>query len=466
VNTAIWWIRRDLRLHDNPALQAALEGAGQVLPVFVLDPALLRSRYAGEKRTAFLFAGLHALHDDLQARGSYLLIRTGNPVEVLTMLYSDVAASRIYAQEDFSPYARVRDRRVERSLPLTLTPGTMVHHPRTVLKDDGSPYTVYTPFSRTWRSLELPALVPSPPAQIPTPEGIAGEPLPTSDTPPTFAAGEAAAQDILTAFTGGEAPPVFRYAEDRNRVDLSGTSGLSPYLRFGMISAVRAVHAALDAAQKAPDKASAKGAEVWLNELIWREFFIAILYHFPHVRRRSFREAYRSIDWANDEADFEAWCKGRTGYPLVDAAMRQLAQTGWMHNRARMVTASFLTKDLLIDWRWGEEWFMQHLVDGDPASNNGGWQWSAGTGTDAAPYFRIFNPVSQSERHDPEGTYIRKFVPELRQVPDQYIHEPWKMPENVQKEADCVLGQTYPKPIVDHHWARERALAAFKQAKD
>ena len=192
---------------------------------------------------------------------------------------------------------------------------------------------------------------------------------------------------------------------------------------------------------------------------------MAILAHFPHVLEHSFRANLRNIAWENDETAFAAWCQGRTGYPVVDAAMRQLVETGWMHNRARMIVASFLVKDLLIDWRWGERFFMQHLVDGDPAANNGGWQWTAGTGTDAAPYFRIFNPTLQGKRHDPEGAYARRWLPELSRVPDRYIHEPWKMPLDVQREAGCIVGQDYPAPIVDHGWARERVLNAYAQAR-
>ena len=305
-----------------------------------------------------------------------------------------------------------------------------------------------------------------PPAQISTPAKIVGVSVPNIENQAAFQAGEAEAGARLSTFIDGVDAPVFGYAETRNQVDLDGTSGLSPYLRFGMLSGRQAVGAAYGAMLAAPNAAAVKGAEVWLNELIWREFFTTILYSFPFVCDHSFREMYRRIQWSNDERDFEAWCNGRTGYPLVDAAMRQLHETGWMHNRARMVVASFLTKDLLIDWRWGERWFMQQLLDGDPAANNGGWQWAAGTGTDAAPYFRIFNPVSQSERHDPNGVYIRKYVPELRQVPDRYIHEPWQMPISIQAQSDCILGETYPLPIVDHRWARQRTLAAYKQAKE
>ncbi len=466
MSTTIWWVRRDLRLHDNPALYNALQHADIVLPVFILDPKLLSSRYAGDNRQAFLFAGLQALDAELQSHGSRLLVRSGDPLEVLSELVAEVGATSVVAQEDFSPYARARDQRVEEALSLTLTPGVVVHHPLTVRKDDLTPYTVYTPFSRKWRMLDISPLLPPPPSQIPTWEDVDSEPLPTSNTPALLPAGESVALEILQDFTGGEAAPVFRYAEERNRVDLNGTSGLSPYLRFGMLSPRLAVQAAVESAQRARTKEAAQGAEVWLNELIWREFFTAILYHFPGVRQASFREAYRGIDWANDKVNFASWCAGLTGFPLVDAAMRQLSKTGWMHNRARMVVASFLTKELLIDWRWGEKWFMQHLVDGDPAANNGGWQWTAGTGTDAAPYFRIFNPISQSQRHDPHGVYIRRYVPELAQVPDLYIHEPWTMPPDVQADANCVVGRDYPARIVDRRWARERTLAAFKKARE
>ncbi len=209
---------------------------------------------------------------------------------------------------------------------------------------------------------------------------------------------------------------------------------------------------------------SRRGAETWLNELIWREFYMMVLYHHPDVLEHAFQPTLRGINWRNDEAEFAAWCQGRTGYPVVDAAMRQLVTTGWMHNRARMIVASFLVKDLLVDWRWGERFFMQHLVDGDPAANNGGWQWTAGVGTDAAPYFRVFNPSLQGARFDPAGAYVRRYVPELANVPAKFIHEPWKMPPEVQRKSGCSIGHDYPLPIVDHALARERVLAAYKKS--
>jgi deoxyribodipyrimidine photo-lyase len=280
-----------------------------------------------------------------------------------------------------------------------------------------------------------------------------------------FPSGELEAQRRLNQFIEGKDTPVYRYGDLRNRMDLEGTSGLSPYLRFGMLSARWVVNAVLGAEELTFDAKSLKGAETWLDELIWREFYIAILYHFPFVHRTAFRPAMRNILWQNNPGDFEAWVGGNTGYPIVDAAMRQLNQTGWLHNRARMIAASFLTKDLLIDWRWGERYFMQYLIDEDPASNNGGWQWTAGTGTDAAPYFRIFNPILQGKKFDPQGRYVRQFVRELVRVPDEYLHKPWEMPIAMQKMTGCIIGRDYPAPIVDHAIARQRALSLYKQTR-
>lgn len=470
MTTAIWWIRRDLRLKDNQALAAALAYADRVVPVFVLDPALLSSPYVGDQRLAFLLGGLRQLDADLRARGSQLIVRRGDPVDELAVLLAESGAGAIFAEEDFSSFARRRDAGVAKKLPLHLCGGLTAQHPASVLKADGAPYTVFTPFSRAWKALlhlETRSLLPAPGRLAPTQELIS-LPIPPDPALPStlpFRPGEAEAQRRLRAFVEGDAPPIYRYAEQRNRLDLEGTSQLSPYLRFGMLSPRQAVVSALTAIESAPNPQARKGAEAWLTELIWREFYVSILYHFPEVRRRSFRPDLRDIPWENDEAVFAAWCTGHTGYPVVDAAMRQLVQTGWMHNRARMIVASFLAKDLLLDWRWGERWFMKHLVDGDPAANNGGWQWTAGTGIDAAPYFRVFNPVLQGQKFDPAGAYVRRWVPELAQVPDKFIHAPWEMPSDVQRRAGCIIGQDYPAPIVDHARARERALTAYGQAR-
>jgi deoxyribodipyrimidine photo-lyase len=462
MSTAIWWIRRDLRLGDNQALAAALGAAETVIPVFILDPQLLSSSYAGQPRLAFLLDGLRALDASLRKRGSALVVRRGDPLEALTRLRAETGAEAIFSEADVSPYARQRDTRVAAGLPLSLVPGVTVFPPDLVLKQDGTPYTVFTPFSRKWRSLPFPGEPLPAPVRLPPLPPLASGGMPDAPALPAgvpFGAGEAEALRRLEAFTEDG---LGRYAEARDRLDLEGTSGLSPYLRLGMLSARQAAWAARQAARTA-GAAARQSAETWQNELIWREFYAAILYHFPSVRRMAFRPQFRRIPWRNHPAEFDAWSEGRTGYPIVDAAMRQMNETGWMHNRARMIVASFLAKDLLVDWRWGERHFMQRLIDGDPAANNGGWQWAAGTGTDAAPYFRVFNPVLQGRRFDPAGGYVRRWVPELRAVPEKHIHAPWEMPAGAQRAAGCVIGKDYPAPIVDHALARERVLAAYKR---
>ncbi len=488
MTASIWWARRDLRLGDNQALAAALARAGTVIPVFILDPRLLAAPDVSDRRVAFLFGGLRALDADLRVLGSRLVVRRGEPADELARLAVETGAAAIYAEEDPWPYARQRDARVAAELPLHLTPGVTVLPSGAVRKADGTPYTVFTPFSRAWRALPLPSaasLLPTPERLAPLPDALAGVTIPDEPALPTvdpFPPGETAAQRRLHVF-GPPAPrswgdpftpeigsreavsPIYAYADGRNRLERDGTSQLSPYLRFGMISPRQAAVAALEAMSSAPDEIAARGAETWLSELIWREFYMAILYHFPHVLEQAFRGDLRDIPWRNDPIDFAAWCEGRTGYPVVDAGMRQLVQTGWMHNRARMIAASFLVKDLLVDWRWGERFFMQHLIDGDPAANNGGWQWTAGVGTDAAPYFRVFNPGLQGAKFDPDGGYVRRWVPELARVPAKTIHEPWKSPPEVQRASGCAIGRDYPMPIVDHALSRERVLAAYARSR-
>ncbi len=426
--TSIWWIRRDLRLTDNPALHSALE-LGDVIPVFIIDPALSTQ---SPRRRNFLYEGLSSLNKNLQTRGSYLVLRIGEPVDVLRQLIQETNANAIFAEEDYTPYARKRDTLIANQLPLQLILGQTVHHPEFVKKADGKPYTIYTPYSKVWKSLLQEIKIISAPKNINTPKNIFSEPLSAYETNQLFPAGELEGQRRLLQFIQ---LPITNYHDHRDRMDLDGTSSLSPYLRFGMLGLRQAVSAAKQAS------AESKGAEVWLNELIWREFYIQILYHFPHVSHNAFNASLANIPWRNNESEFYAWKNGLTGMPIVDAAMRQLKETGWMHNRARMIVASFLVKDLLIDWRWGEAWFMENLLDGDLAANNGGWQWTAGTGTDAAPYFRIFNPVLQSAKFDPDGNYIRKWIPELSGLNAKEIHTPW--------DFDIKISGYPEKPIVD-----------------
>ena len=447
----IWWLRRDLRLHNNLTLQAASQDA-QILPVFILDRRLLAGTPA--RRQAFLFNGLRALAADLETRGSYLVVRRGEPAEILADLIAESGAQTIFAEEDFTPYAMRRDQAIAEQLPLKLIQGQLVQHPMAVLKSNGQPYTIYTPFSKSWKSLLPASLHPTPaPDRISTIPGIKSDPIPTSPAEQLFPAGEAEAKKRLSSFLDER---IYAYGENRNRLDLDGTSSLSPYLHFGMFGLRSAVQHAQQALAASHHEPSLKSAQTWLNELIWREFFIHILYHFPQVHNSSFRPQYDQINWRNDGDEFEAWKEGLTGYPVVDAAMRQMLATGWMHNRARMIVASFLVKDLLIDWRWGERWFMQNLIDGDVAANNGGWQWTAGTGTDAAPYFRIFNPILQSKKFDPQGIYIKQWVPELAHLDTNVIHAPWEKNISV---------ANYPEPIVDHKFAHQRTLEAYKNAR-
>lgn len=466
------WFRRDLRLSDNTALNAALRSGVRVMPLFVFDPVLLNSPFAGTPRLTFMLNALRSLDASLREMGSGLVIRQGEPSEVLARVVREFGAEAVYANRDYSPYARERDATVRAALPVRLhmTDDAVLRAPGDVLKSNGAPYTVFTPFMRRWR--ELP---PSPrPETQPIPSGVflQGEPskygaIPSLDDlgrAPTIAipaASEMVAQQRLNAFVNG---PIFAYDDLRNALvsdpfaaeKPTATSTLSPYLRCGMLSPRQAYWAAQDALESAVDAAARKSVNTWINELIWREFYMHILIHFPHVMRGNFRPEYDALRWRDAPGELAAWQDGRTGFPIVDAAMRQLRAIGWMPNRARMIVASFLTKDLLINWREGERHFMQWLIDGDPAANNGGWQWAAGTGTDAQPYFRIFNPVSQSQRFDFDGDYIRHWVPELRDLPAPAIHAPWQM-------QPPPVG--YPAPLVDHSTARERTLAAFKEAK-
>ncbi len=358
-------------------------------------------------------------------------------------------AEVIYAEEDYTPYDRLRSILVGGTLPLKLVQGQLGLHPLANLKANGKPYTVFTPYKRSWLAVVPDIKEISAPEIIPTIPKIASDKIEVGSQEMLFPAGEVYARKRLADFLANS---IEEYHLTRDRMALQGTSQISPYIHFGILG-MRSILTQLNHYVEGGLKSSlSAGVETWLSELIWREFYIQILYQFPQVRTQNFREKYDRIKWRNDPGEFERWKSGLTGYPLVDAGMRQLNETGWMHNRARMITASFLVKHLLIDWRWGERYFMDQLLDGDLAANNGGWQWVAGTGTDAAPYFRIFNPVLQSKKFDPDGDYLKTWIPELRQLDKSEIHAPW--------EKGLELND-YPAPMVDHKFARERTLITY-----
>jgi deoxyribodipyrimidine photo-lyase len=478
MTTALWWIRRDLRLSDNQALASAVADADRVLPVYILDEQVLAGRARNEKRLAFLFSGLRELDNDLRARGSRLIVRSGQPQIELAALSREARAMAIFAEASYSPEERRQDAELVSNLPLHLTDGRAIHVPDAVLQRDGGPFTAFTPFSKAWKALAAPKVrdVLPPPSQLSSPLDIEGLPVPHSPSLPAlvdFQPGEAEGQRRLRAFVdwvdgaeAGQLAPVYLYDQVRNRVDLNATSQLSPYLNLGMVSVRQAVVSALSAIDAAPNSEARYSAELWLDSLIRRDFATSIGYHYPNALSQGFRPEYRNAPWDNDQIAFDAWCRGRTGYPLVDAAMRQLVQTGWLHNRARQVVASFLAKDLLIDWRWGEQFFLDHLLDADLVANSAGWQRAAGTGTGAAPYLGILNPVLQGRKYDPEGLYVRRWLPELAGVPAGYIHEPWSMPEVLQRSSGCMIGLDYPAPILDHGLARDRAIEFFDRVRE
>ena len=458
--TNIWWIRRDIRLHDNQTLEAARQDADHLIPLFIIEPDLMDD--AAPKRRAFLLNALSDLDQQLQSLGSRLVVRQGPAAEAFEELQDELDEIIVYAHEDYSPFARERDGAVGESLILKTFPDLTLRNPDAILKDDGDPYVVYTPYKNKWYESPLPTpadCLPAPDSLPPLPKRITSKDLPPAEPVPDFPGTAKEAQDRLTKFTNDG---IHHYQSRRDRLDLNGTSRLSPYLRFGLLSAREAfAHAQIAYLQADGDKDRSE-IRTWMDELVWREFYIAILYHFPYVMDGPFRDKYQDVPWRDAPEDLKDWQAGRTGFPIVDACMRQLNQTGWMHNRGRMIVASFLTKDLLINWQEGEAWFMAHLVDGDPAANNGGWQWSAGTGTDAAPYFRIFNPVLQGQKYDPDGAFIARWVPALKKLPEKFRHEPWKMTEEEAQKYDFTKGHDYPERLVEHKFARKRALDAYK----
>jgi deoxyribodipyrimidine photo-lyase len=462
---AVHWFRNDLRRRDNRALAEACDGADGLVCLYVLDPHLLDREDAGAPRLRFLQDGLARLADELAERGQRLVVRRGDPVEVLPRVLHEAKASRLCFARDTTPYARRRDEAVraraeKQGVEVRAVKDRVLFEADEVRKKDGGTYSVYSPFRDTlYARLREEPMPPGDAPRLPPPiEGPADEGVPDAarlgagdDATEIPTAGSDAARRRLRSFLEDG---LRHYDRDRDRPAVDGTSRLSPYLRFGMVSVRECVYAARDAAA---EPGLRRGARTWIDELVWRDFYAAVLQENPHVLRRSHKPAFDRVRWLDDEAALDAWKRGETGYPLVDAGMRQLAATGWVHNRVRMVVASFLSKDLLLDWRLGERFFFTRLVDGDPASNNGGWQWAASTGTDPQPWFRIFNPTTQAKRFDPDGAYVRRWIPELTGAPDDRVHEPWRWADK---------GDRYPDPIVDHQHRRRLALARYKEASE
>ena len=427
---SIFWFRRDLRLEDNAGLYHALKGPEPVLPVFIFDKEILdKLEDRDDARVTFIYQVIEKLDSELKTRGSGLLALHASAEEAWQTLLKDFAITAVYTNRDYEPYAKQRDAAVsallkKHGIPLNIYKDQVIFDRDEVLRDDGNPYTVYTPYSRKWHQKLTP---------------FYSKAYPSKKYFKNFAAMAALQLPTLEQLgfekSDRQFPPVHyksfiaEYSEKRDFPGINGTTHIGLHLRFGTVSIRELVRTANEFKDK-----------TWLNELIWREFYMMILDNFPQTTVQAFKPEYDRIKWVNNEDQFEAWCRGETGFPLVDAGMRELNATGYMHNRVRMVAASFLTKDLLIDWRWGERYFARKLLDYEMASNIGGWQWSAGCGTDAAPYFRIFNPAAQLKKFDPELKYVKKWVPEY---------------------ADFIK---YPQPIVDHGFARERCLRAFGEA--
>jgi len=469
VSPIILWLRRDLRLQDNPALSAAVSTGKPVICLYILETNMQRPW--GAASLWWLHHSLTDLSRSLEKIGANLYLRKGVAKDILDEIITRTGADQIVWNRRYDKDARDRDAVIksnltQRGLAVESFCANLLSEPWTVKTKTDSYYKVFTPYWRAAREhLNVADPFPAPTQINGYDERLQSESLSNLNLLPTvpdwgakmqpyWKVGEAGAQAALESFLDG---PVNNYSEDRDRPDVEdGTSHLSPHLAFGEISPRQIWYAC---------KKDEAAAQKFLSEIGWREFAYVLLYHNPKLASENFKEAFNSFEWDEDEQALERWQRGMTGYPFVDAGMRQLWQTGWQHNRVRMVTASFLIKHLLLDWRHGERWFWDTLLDADPANNAAGWQWVAGSGADASPYFRIFNPFTQGEKFDPNGDYVRKYVPELKHLPNKFIHRPWDAPELVLLEAGIKLGETYPRPMVDHKQARDRALQAYKDSR-
>lgn len=463
---ALFWFRRDLRLSDNPGLNAAAQ-AHRLTCVFVLDEHL--ERPIGGASRWWLHHSLERLQAQLNQRRVPLVLLRGRADETLPKLCGKLQIDALHFTHLYHSEARSQEDALNKALSKnTKWCGHHVDtlfHPEDIRTNSGTPYKVFTPFWRSMQEKGLPTDVVATATLSGADHDEGGDRLEDWDLLPTqpnwakafperWTPGEEGGEEKLAAFCEGG---VNAYDDERNRPDIHGTSRLSPHLHWGEISPRQVV--------KSVEAAGGSQKQTYLSEIAWREFGRHLVWHQPDFGRENFQRKFDDFEWRDDGDALHAWQRGRTGYPIVDAGMRELWQTGWMHNRVRMITASFLTKHLLIHWREGEAWFWDTLVDADPASNAMGWQWVAGTGADAAPYFRVFNPITQGEKFDPDGSYTRRFVPELAQLPDKYLFAPWQAPKNILQNAGVSLGETYPQPLIEHKQGRERALEAYKNMR-
>jgi deoxyribodipyrimidine photo-lyase len=477
-NPAIVWFRRDLRISDNPALSSAVAGGAPVVPVYIIDTEEEGGYPADGTSRLWLRRSLIELDHALRKSGSRLVIRQGPSLQVLRELAGQIGASCVYWNRINEPAAGKRDAEVERGLAdsgwkTETFNGSLLFEPGDVCTSGGGPYKVFTPFWKKCRSLSGPSSPLRAPKAVPGPSswpdslapGDLGREAGTSRSQGIHRAwspGEKGADAMLTRFLDA---PLSGYPGNRDRPDLPGTSRLSPHLHFGEISPRQVWHAVSARTVSDPSRGVERGAEAFLRQIGWREFAHHLLHHFPETLTFPLREEFAAFPWRYDGKALAVWQRGETGYPIVDAGMRELLGSGWMHNRVRMIVASFLVKDLLLPWQEGAGWFLETLFDADLANNTLGWQWVAGCGADAAPFFRVFNPVGQGRRYDPQGDYVRKWVPELAGLPSKWIHCPWLAPGDVLSDAGVTPGKTYPQPMLDHAAARERALKAWRSLK-
>ncbi len=477
MSTALIWFRRDLRLHDNPALSHAVSAHEHVIPVYIHAPQAEAPWMPGQASCWWLHHSLTALADSLHERGSPLLLRQGDSLATLRALVRETGATAVYWNRLYEPASVARDKAIkaalrENGLEVASFNAALLFEPWTVRKDDKTPYQVFTPY---WKACVRRT---PPPVPLPIPESLKA-PNPWPDSPPLEVLGLLPRipwyRHMATMWRPGEGGALARlehfcgtilatYQQGRNLPGMDGISRLSPHLHFGELSP-RQVWTAVSN-QMGGDPLARPAAETFLRQLGWREFAHYALYHWPHTSTQPLQDRFNAFPWRSEYGELlEAWRQGRTGYPFVDAGLRELWRTGWMHNRVRMVVASFLAKNCRIPWQEGARWFWDTLVDADLANNTLGWQWTAGCGTDAAPYFRIFNPVIQGMKFDPDGTYVRRWVPELVGLPDRWVYQPWAAPVDEQRAAKLVLGRDYPHPVVDVAASRSEALAGYESIK-